>query len=74
MLTHDIVYTQGYDFAAELGEDDFSNAQREIAALRRHQKLKGSARPHAILAYRGLVVGPEKLWKAGVATPGTAEQ
>lgn len=53
MLTHDIVYVQGYDFAAELNADDFANAQHEIAALRRHQKAKGSARPYAILGYRG---------------------
>lgn len=61
MLTRDIVYVQGFDFARELAADDWANAEREIAALRAHQKAKRSPRPRAVLGYRGLVVGPAAL-------------
>ena len=58
MLTRDVVYIQGYDFARELGEDDFSPALLEARALRAHMAARGSRRPFAILGYRGDVVGP----------------
>ena len=58
MLTHDVVYIQGYDFGRELLEDDFTPALLEAQALRAHMKAKGSKKPYAILGYRGDVVGP----------------
>lgn len=62
LLQQDVVYVQGFDFAGELHKDNFSNALREIAALRAYQKQKGSAKPYGVLAYRGIVVGPEAIW------------
>jgi hypothetical protein len=58
MLTRDVVYIQGYDFARELAEDDFSPALLEARALRAHMAARGSSKPYAILGYRGDVVGP----------------
>ena len=58
MLTHDVVYIQGYDFGRELLEDDFTPALLEAEALRAHMKAKGSKKPYAILGYRGDVIGP----------------
>ena len=58
MLTRDVVYIQGYDFGAELRDDDFTPAVLEARALRAHMAAKGSQKPYAILGYRGDVVGP----------------
>merc|ERR1719355_481445 len=43
MIQQDVVYVQGYDFAGELRDDNFTNALKEVAALRAFQKKKGSA-------------------------------
>jgi hypothetical protein len=58
MLTRDVVYIQGYDFARELREDDFAPALLEARALRQHMAARGSRKPYAILGYRGDVAGP----------------
>lgn len=58
MITHDVVYIQGYDFPRELHEDDFTPALLEARSLRRHMAARGSKKPYAILGYRGDVVGP----------------
>lgn len=58
MLTHDVVYIQGYDFARELHLDNFAPALLEARALRQHMASRGSQKPYAILGYRGDVVGP----------------
>ena len=63
LLTRDVVYVQGYDFGRELSDDDYSNAEKEIAAIKAHQKRRGSARPYGILAYRGIVNGPQWMWQ-----------
>ena len=40
MLTHDVVYIQGYEFGRELLEDDFTPALLEAQALRAHMKAR----------------------------------
>jgi hypothetical protein len=42
--------------------DNFENAIAEIVRLRKYQNEKRSAKPYAILGYRGIVVGPPPLW------------
>ena len=62
MLTRDIVFVQGYDFARELQQDNWTPARKEIAALKAYRAKRNSPRPYAVLGYRGVVVGPPRLW------------
>eukprot|EP00039_Didymoeca_costata_P002463 m.60371 g.60371 ORF g.60371 m.60371 type:complete len:147 (+) comp11314_c0_seq1:88-528(+) len=56
LIKRDIVYVQGYDFGRELQQDNFENAEREIAAIREHKREKGSKKPYGILGLTALLL------------------
>merc|ERR1719158_1987697 len=46
LIQQDVVYVQGFDFAKELHDDNFTNALKEVSALRAYQRQKGSKKPY----------------------------